>query len=290
MSKAWIESPLLFPCGEETLLGIHAQPEASREVGVLFLIGGDQYRIGSQRQFVRWARAFSEAGYPTLRFDVRGMGDSTGEPADFTEQGPDILAAVQAWQAANPALRRWVVMGLCDGASSALLQLPSLMSGLAGYVLMNPWVETPALQEAVQVRHYYLQRVCSVAFWRKLLSGEVALGASLGEFVGKCWRLFFADQSPVPVAETLPYPARMAKAWKMASVAKVPMALLLSGQDYTAKSFLLHVSQDEYWQGCLSVAELSRYDFPAADHTFSTPGAWQAVTDTVLTWMAKEIP
>ena len=69
-----------------------------------------------------------------------------------------------------------------------------------------------------------------------------------------------------------------------------PMALLLSGQDYTAKSFLLHVSQDEYWQGCLSVAELSRYDFPAADHTFSTPGAWQAVTDTVLTWMAKEIP
>ena len=216
MTEPFSEHPLWFACEGETLLGIHTVPATPKSVGILFLIGGDQYRIGSQRQFVRWARALSQAGYPTLRFDVRGMGDSTGLPVDFTEQGPDITAALTAWQVANPDLTRWVVVGLCDGASSALLQLAVLLPGLAGYVLMNPWVETPALQEAVQVRHYYWQRVCSLAFWRKLVSGEVALWSALQEFVGKCWRLVFARQRSLPSDTVLPYPARMARAWQAA--------------------------------------------------------------------------
>jgi alpha/beta superfamily hydrolase len=70
------ERVILFPCAGETLIGILAMPEVSRDVGVIILVGGPQYRVGGHRQNVQLARRLSEAGYVTLRFDYRGTGDS----------------------------------------------------------------------------------------------------------------------------------------------------------------------------------------------------------------------
>ena len=47
------------------------------------MVGGPQYRVGSHRQFTLMARAFAAAGYPVLRFDYRGIGDSEGESRGF---------------------------------------------------------------------------------------------------------------------------------------------------------------------------------------------------------------
>jgi len=78
------ERASVFGCGGDRLVGIlHAPAERARDIGVLVVVGGPQYRVGSHRQFVRMARDFAAAGYPVLRFDHRGIGDSDGAARSF---------------------------------------------------------------------------------------------------------------------------------------------------------------------------------------------------------------
>ena len=70
------EFPVVFSCGGDQLVGM-VHPAAAR-LGVVIVVGGPQYRVGSHRQFVLMARDLAREGYPVLRFDYRGMGDSDG--------------------------------------------------------------------------------------------------------------------------------------------------------------------------------------------------------------------
>ena len=75
------ETVLAFPCEGERLLGVVSAPEdalVTGDLGVVIVVGGPQVRAGSHRQFVQLARHLAAQGLPTLRFDVRGMGDSSG--------------------------------------------------------------------------------------------------------------------------------------------------------------------------------------------------------------------
>ena len=72
------EEAVVFPFAAEQLVGIVARPDTSSDCGVLVVVGGPQYRAGSHRQFLLLSRRLATEGYPTLRFDYRGMGDSGG--------------------------------------------------------------------------------------------------------------------------------------------------------------------------------------------------------------------
>jgi hypothetical protein len=52
------EEPLLFRCENARLVGILHRPAEQRTRGVLLVVGGPQYRVGSHRQFVLLAREF----------------------------------------------------------------------------------------------------------------------------------------------------------------------------------------------------------------------------------------
>ena len=173
------EEPFLFDCEGERLVGIVAHADGGADIGVLIVVGGPQYRIGSHRQFVLLARALASAGFPTMRFDCRGMGDGTGEMRDFEGIGPDIAAAVAAFAARVPRLRRIVLWGLCDAASAALFNA-SCDPRIAGLVLLNPWVRTEQGIARTYLRHYYLRRIFDGAAWRRVLRGETKFAAAAG--------------------------------------------------------------------------------------------------------------
>src|SRR5690349_15977659 len=99
----WRERTVVFECAGERLVGVVHAGAAS--VGVLVVVGGPQYRAGSHRQFVLMARELARAGYPVLRFDYRGMGDSDGAPCSFEQIDPDIRAAIDAFMKHEPQLR-----------------------------------------------------------------------------------------------------------------------------------------------------------------------------------------
>lgn len=279
----YTEETTLFACAGDTLLGILARPETPAETGVIVIVGGPQYRVGSHRQFVLLSRALAAAGYAVLRFDYRGMGDSEGQPRDFEAVSADIAAAIDALQARIPSVKQVALWGLCDGASAALLYCHETHDQrVSGLCLLNPWVRSEASLARTQVKHYYTQRLTQKEFWFKLLSGKVALGALSG-FIQKLRLLTSGPSQQTTVKQT--FQQRMAIAWHSFSG---QLLLLLSGEDYTAKEFLEHVGEDPAWKNALTNPHLVCHALQGADHTFSDAGSGAMVENLTLSWLVSQ--
>lgn len=162
---------IAFPCaGAELAASLDG---AAGATGLLLVVGGSQTRIGSHRMYERLAKSLTQNNYPCLRFDRRGVGDSSGDDPGFVGSGPDLSAAAAAFRAECPALTRLVGFGLCDGATA--LALFGDEAGLDALILVNPWlVETEAgAPPPAAIRQYYRQRLLSLAGWKKILTGAV---------------------------------------------------------------------------------------------------------------------
>ena len=278
----YTEETAVFACAGDTLLGILAIPETPADTGVIVIVGGPQYRVGSHRQFVLLSRALAAAGYAVLRFDYRGMGDSTGELHTFENVNEDIAAAISALQMAAPTLQNVALWGLCDGASAALLYCHAAQDArIKGLCLLNPWVRSEASLAKTQVKHYYTQRLRQKEFWLKLLSGKVATSAASG-LARNIKTAFSREGAKTNANDSQPFQTRMASGW---SEFQGPMLLILSGEDYTAKEFLEYVAQNANWSNALDKTMLLRHDLQHADHTFSESGQRQQAELLCAAWL-----
>ena len=172
------EKAILMECLGETLIAIHHPAKSSCSIGVVIVVGGPQYRVGSHRQFLQLARYLSANEVPVLRFDYRGMGDSSGKMLSFELVDDDIRAAVDMLMDLEPDLGSVLLWGLCDAASAALMYAASA-DRVHGLVLANPFVYTQAGEARTCLKHYYLSRLFGQDFWAKIFSGRFAWGKSL---------------------------------------------------------------------------------------------------------------
>lgn len=279
------EQAIVFPCADENLLGIIASPEQAAKTGVLIVVGGPQYRAGSHRQFLLLSRALAAAGYPAMRFDYRGMGDSTGDLRDFEAVDLDIAAAVDAFTAAVPGLERVVIWGLCDAASAALLYWDAARdSRIGGLVLLNPWVRSEATLARAHIKHYYAQRLLQPEFWRKLLGGQLGVGRAVGGFLNSLRQSRQVATKSAGQAQ-LSFQERMLR-----GLGEFPGAVLiiLSGDDYTAKEFVESTKASAAWQAALSGGNVATREVAGADHTFSS-AEWRSVVEAItVDWLRRE--
>lgn len=278
------DSAIAFDCAGERLIGIVSQPEpaALSDTGVVIVVGGPQYRAGSHRQFVMLARHLAASGHATLRFDARGMGDSSGAQRSFEDCSDDIGAAVSALQNAVPQVQRVVLWGLCDAASAALLYVDNTADPrIAGLALLNPWVRSEASLARTHVKHYYRQRLIQPAFWKKVFSGGVALNAVTG--LAANLRVATARKDTTGgAAGTATYQDRMASAWQAFDR---PVLLMLSDDDYTAREFNDYSTADARWQAALRKRPPQRVALAGADHTCSAPAAQRALEAATSAWL-----
>jgi exosortase A-associated hydrolase 1 len=259
------------------MLGIVALPVQAQNTGVLLMVGGPQYRVGSHRQFLLLSRALAAAGYPTMRFDYRGMGDSEGDLRHFEAVSDDIAAAIAAFQAHSPQVTKIVLWGLCDAASSALLYWNAVRDArVGGLVLLNPWVRSETSLARAHIKHYYGQRLLQAEFWRKLLTGKLGLGRAIGGFLASLYSAR-QDHRGAAQAENLSFQQKMVRGL---GAFPGPVLLLLSGNDYTAKEFLETVKADAVWAAALVQPSVTRIDIAEADHTFST-AEWRGQVETI---------
>lgn len=282
------ELAISFACEGEQLVGIVSPAAQPADLGVVIVVGGPQYRAGSHRQFVELARALAAAGFPVLRFDYRGMGDSEGALRDFEHVDADIGAAISALQAARPDVKRVALWGLCDGASASLLYLHRQPDArVVGLALLNPWVRSETSLAKTHVKHYYLQRLKEPEFWRKLASGKVAFGA-LRSLVRNLRMAFGAAAKTGATDPTaaLPYQERMARAWAQF---KGPTLLLLSELDFTAREFVEFTSASAQWQQALRLRPPCRATLAGADHTCSTAASQRAVEEATSRWLRETV-
>lgn len=270
------EQTFLFGSDDAQLVGIVSVPTTQvAATGVLIVVGGPQYRVGSHRQFVLLARALASRGIAVMRFDCAGMGDSSGTERPFTDRDDEIRAAIDAFMRIVPSVRDIAIWGLCDAASAALMYAAD-DARVKRLVLLNPWVRSDAGLARAQLRHHYTARLVDRAFWTKLASGRVGVWRALREFVAT-WRAARKSNGEPQVATT--FQQRMARGWQRFGG---EILLICSGDDLTAREFLDHAASDAAWSGLVYELRVSRRTFAEADHTFSR-AAWR---DQVATWTA----
>jgi len=272
-----VEKPITFTLRDSEMLGIVHQPPGPLKVGVLIIVGGPQYRVGSHRQFVQLSRALARENITSMRFDYRGMGDSEGAKQSFEEISEDIRAACDALLA-ETGLSRLVLWGLCDAASAAMMYAVE-DPRIVGLVLVNPWLRSEEAMGRVMVRHYYLQRLLSREFWVKLLSGKVQLSTGVGDAKG-----FLKDSLLESRQVEGSYQSRMKKAMERFGGR---VSLILSGEDLTAREFEQQALEARNGWPIFSKESCVVCRVANADHTFSSSSAKREVERATAELVSK---
>lgn len=289
MAEDFHEQPVAFACDGETLIGIVARPRAACPRGVLIIVGGPQYRAGSHRQFVSLARRLAAQGVPTMRFDYRGMGDSSGPIRSFEDVDDDVRAAIDCFFASLPGLREVVLWGLCDAATAASFYA-FRDKRICGLVLLNPWVRSAAGEAQAYLKHYYLRRLVDPAFWRKAVSGSLDFKSSAVSLAAK---LKAAARKATPAAAAGAggdggVRAGLSLAQRMAhglTRFRGRILLILCGNDLTAKEFQDTIAAMDEWRTLLSDPRVERFDLPQANHTFSSHRWRDQIVERTHAWL-----
>lgn len=255
---------LTFTCEGDTLAA--TLDTASGTTGLLVVSGGNEVRIGAHRGMAKLSADVAGAGHPALRFDRRGIGDSTGENGEFLSSGPDINAALEAFRAACPHVNRIIAFGNCD-AASALLMHGTAVDGL---VLSNIWIieGQSDLPPPAAIRARYAERLRDPKAWVRLFSGAV----NLKKLAGGLMRLV-SPPAPSSLAEKI--------AFAMAAFSG-PITLLLANRDNTAIAFT------DAWKGksfstCRARDTITVQHLDSASHSFASDQDYAALKAAILT-------
>jgi len=281
------QQAMQFECGGQALIGVLHQPAQPAPRGVLVVTGGPQYRVGSHRQFVLLGCHLAAQGHPVMRFDYRGMGDSTGDPRTFEQVDDDLHAAIRAFFAAVPALRELVLWGLCDGATAAACHA-ARDHRITGLVLLNPWVRTDAGWAQATLRHYYVRRLASAAFWRKLAAGAVDVRSALAALRRTAQAALTTTRArtastPQP-GTAADLPARLHRA-----LSRFPgrVLIMLSGADLGAREFSALSAHQPQWRRLLAERRVTRVDIAGANHTCARKVWRDHVATSTARWIAS---
>lgn len=256
-----------FSCKGSTLFG--TLDEGHNSTALLIVSGGNEIRIGAHRGMARLAQDIAAAGYPVLRFDRRGIGDSEGENGGFESSGPDISAAAVALRNACPHISRIVAFGNCDAASALLLHTPD---GIDALLLANIWIIEPDAEDATPppaaIKSWYLSRMRDPKAWLSLLRGAVNLRKLVGGLA--------------KIAKPAPQPSGLAERIANALAALKALAtILLAKTDGTAAVFKAAWNTPAYAaarkNGLISIMEID-----SASHSFAPHADYQHLLDAVL--------
>lgn len=251
---------LTFECQGRTCVGtIDTAPGTS---GLLIVSGGNEIRSGAFQGQSRLAARIAAAGFPVFRFDRRGVGDSDGENRGFRKSAKDIAAAIEAFRAIAPNLRRVVAFGNCDAASALMLAQGDQCDAL---ILSNPWTiedDSGTLPPAA-VRSRYLDKLKNPRELLRLATGKVSLKKLAGGLRQA------ASRAPAPSSLAQDMARGLDASGK-------PYVILLAANDRTAQVF------EAQWPGDLSAenqGEVRRCE--GASHAFVEPHARE--------WLDKHI-
>ena len=292
------ETPDLFGIVSQPLVPSQALP------WIVIMNAGAAHRIGPGRLHVGLARHFATLGYPCLRMDISGLGDSIHEHPD-KENDTYAATAIRDAAIACDYLQRLepqrpiVLMGLCSGAYAAFqaaAQLPH--AALVESILINPltffWKDGMKISqsptEQLQHWHYYLKALADPHSWRLLLSGKTNQGikGTVKRFLGRVLPRSNGSFSD-GVSSVAPHPSSAyshpAKEDLSADLARVSaasrrLAMIISEND--PGHFLMMYHAKRKATRMIKQGKLRCFFVNGADHTFSNETA-RAKLSRVLT-------
>ena len=212
---------LTFACGLDTLAG--TLDDAHGGTGLLLVSGGSEIRSGAFAGQAQLAAQVAARGHPVLRYDRRGISDSSGTDTGFRNSAPDIAAALAAFRREAPHVTRVVAFGNCDAASALML---AEGAGCEGLVLANPWTfdSDDAAPPPAAIRARYISKLKKPRELFRLLTGKVSLTKLAGGLARSAKR-----SAPTSLAQEIEQGlARFAG----------PTHILIAERDRTGQAFL----------------------------------------------------
>lgn len=176
------------------LSGILAEP-ASEDPGdrpaFLLLNAGILHRVGPSRTSVMLCRTLAAKGFPALRFDFSGIGDSAHRPdgKPFDTRGVEEAREVMDYLESLLGTKRFVMLGLCSGADVAY-----------AVALADPRVVGLVSLDGHSYRTWrywlyrYGPRLLRAQSWLNLLTGRTYVGPALQRLVRRGGHHPSADQ------------------------------------------------------------------------------------------------
>ncbi len=169
-----------FESSGSRLLGVLHSPvgAAARPLGLVLLHGWAGYRIGAHAMFVKLAREAARQGFPCLRFDFRGRGDSEGEAgaANLSTMIADACAAARELGAAA-GVSQLAFIGDCSGSEVAI-GAGTLVPSCRALVLWSAPIVGADREASDRAKHrhviaQYAAKLLRRETWTKLFSGRL---------------------------------------------------------------------------------------------------------------------
>ena len=265
-----------------SLFGIFSPSPESALPAIIMINAGTVHRIGPHRSYVRMAREWSKLGFPVLRMDLSGIGDSQAETG--TQEGvcypsrsiTDIQAAMDFLQI-RFSLNRFVVVGLCSGADNAF-QVGLTDPRVVGAVMMNPLTFRIHDQETVEMGYRSQQwqnSVLSRDKWTKLIRGELNLAPIFRNLVGD----IFVKGKRQLHGEKMPEVKNVPESLESMAKRGVDMLLVSTVGDPGIKFVDTHFP--DRMKSLEKVRGFKRKNFKGTDHTFTSRYAQKLVLETI---------
>ena len=305
-----IERPVIFPSSGYDLFGMLTLPEAEwhqERVGVILLAGGIIPRSHRNRMWVKAARRLAALGFYVLRFDYRGVGDSSGSLFEMRLDRPfteDVVAAATFLRkVAN--VDRLILAGTCFGALTVLSAVEAA-APIDGLIL----AATPIFER--ERRRFkppgerrlrrLLRKVGEQRVIRSILAGETldaawrvvtrlaSAGAKTTEAIMSLFmRIFRSDNGPgSSVAPSQRVSEQFAQPFIAALRTQVPVLFIYGEEDFSYAEFSVSVD------GLVARAGAPRSEpgyelhlLKGEVHRFLSVRIQEEVVDKLVDWVAS---
>ena len=274
-----------------SLVGILSTPDGGASAAdaerpaVIVANSGILHRVGACRVHVKLARRLADEGYPVLRFDFSGIGDSAVRRDDLAFEESAVVELQEAMNYLTTATgaKRFIVMGLCSGADMAF-SVAEVDSRVVGLAVFDPWAyRTPA---------YYWKH-----YGPKLFKASVWMNS---------WRVRFGKDAQAsndfPVMQAvedsdMELPTYVREFPPKAESAAVLSKLVGAGMQicavFTGGQSEFYNYEGQFRDAFKDVGmgdQLLEYHWPEADHIFTDLGHQELLVGTLSTWMAAHWP
>jgi hypothetical protein len=264
---------------ERNLVGTLAMPERRTDLpAFVFFNPGFTGRIGPTRLYVRLARALAGIGFPSLRFDLSGLGDSRRpvNPGDVEPHLADIRRGIDEVLRLSGS-SRCILVGLCS-ATDQCLKVAGIDDRVIGSVLLDAFA-------------YRTPRALRVHFWNRVRKTLLS-----GNLFATAWRMLHRrlrpEAEPAAAANDIwlelrpKPPAPVFSSWLAGALRNDAGVLMV----YTSYSVGYHNYRDQIYDAHPEIprqADLRVCRLPHADHVFSRVEWQQDLLDIIVDWLNR---
>jgi pimeloyl-ACP methyl ester carboxylesterase len=266
-----------------------------RTPAVVLLNAGLLHHVGPSRLYVEMSRRLAMLGFPVLRFDYSGIGDSPARRDDrsFLTAAIDETREAMDWLSAWQSLDRFVLMGVCSGATFGF-RTARIDPRVAGVVMINPQGHlhdetdtalTQDLRQRTLARHY--RRIA----WRSSFRRKVWLRGLTGAV---------DYRSVLKLLQRQPRSGPPAEVADVAYRAGLDAARLREVLSRDVRLLEIHAEADEGLDyvgmlpgGLDGMSALQGLTFEivrGANHSFTLLWSQQRLLESVLSWMSRTFP